>query len=71
MRATTISAYSTDPIGSGEAIAMKLAGIMASWKPASTIVFATVAKAEHGLHNNAFPAQSYKNASMKVQGKQT
>lgn len=53
---------------SGVAIAMELARIMATRRPAATIVFVAVAGEEQGLYGSQFLAQTYKNASMNVQG---
>lgn len=53
---------------SGVAISMELARIMATRRPAATIVFAAVAGEEQGLFGSTFLAQTYKNASVNVQG---
>ena len=53
---------------SGVAISMELARIMATHTPASTIVFVAVAGEEQGLYGSNFLAQTYKNASVNVQG---
>ena len=47
---------------------MELARIMATKRPAATIVFAAVAGEEQGLFGSNFLAQTYKNASVNVQG---
>ncbi|KAJ7593856.1 putative zinc metalloprotease [Mycena floridula] len=54
--------------GSGTAISMELARIMANHTSASTIIFAAVAGEEQGLFGSNFLAQQLKNASMDVQG---
>lgn len=57
-----------DDDGSGVAVSMELARIMASHRPAATIVFAVVAGEEQGLYGSEFMAETMKNASMDVQG---
>lgn len=52
---------------SGVAISLELARIMATRRPAATIVFAAVAGEENGLYGSRFLAQTYKNASVNVQ----
>lgn len=47
---------------------MELARIMATRRPAATIVFTAVAGEEQGLYGSNFLAQTYKNASVNVQG---
>lgn len=47
---------------------MELARIMATHKPAATIIFACVAGEEQDLFGSTFLAQQLKNASMDVQG---
>ena len=47
---------------------MELARIMATHRPASTIVFSVVAGEEQGLYGSNFQAQTYKNASVNVEG---
>ena len=47
---------------------MELARIMATHKPRATIVFVAVAGEEQGLYGSAFLANTYKNASVDVQG---
>lgn len=46
---------------------MELARIMATRRPAATIVFAAVAGEEQNLYGSNFLAQTYKNASVNVQ----
>lgn len=53
---------------SGVAISMELARIMATRRPAATIVFVAVAGEEQGLFGSTLLAQTYKNASVNVQG---
>ncbi|KAL9099367.1 MAG: hypothetical protein Q9163_005128 [Psora crenata] len=57
-----------DDDASGVAISLELARVMATRKPAATIVFAAVAGEEQNLYGSNFLAQSYKNASVDVQG---
>lgn len=57
-----------DDDASGVAISMELARVMATRRPAATIVFATVAGEEQGLYGSQFLAETMKNASMDVQG---
>lgn len=57
-----------DDDGSGVAISMELARVMAMKRPAATIIFAVVAGEEQGLYGSNFLAQQLKNASMDVQG---
>jgi Zn-dependent M28 family amino/carboxypeptidase len=57
-----------DDDASGVAIVMELARIMATHKPAATIMFAAVAGEEQGLFGSAFMAQTLKNAGTDVQG---
>ncbi|KAI4169434.1 MAG: hypothetical protein LQ343_005738 [Gyalolechia ehrenbergii] len=64
----TCDAPGADDDASGVAIAMELARIMATRRPAATIVFVAVAGEEQGLYGSQFLAQTYKNASMNVQG---
>jgi Zn-dependent M28 family amino/carboxypeptidase len=54
--------------GSGVAISLELARIMATLKPKATIVFAAVAGEEQNLYGSAFLAQTYKNNSVNVAG---
>ncbi|KAL8903362.1 MAG: hypothetical protein Q9207_003972 [Kuettlingeria erythrocarpa] len=57
-----------DDDASGVAISMELARIMATRRPAATIVFVAVAGEEQGLYGSNNLAQTYKNASVNVQG---
>ncbi|KAL9631275.1 MAG: hypothetical protein Q9164_005985, partial [Protoblastenia rupestris] len=57
-----------DDDASGVAISLELARIMATREPAATIVFAAVAGEEQGLYGSDFVAQTYRNASVDVQG---
>ncbi|KAI4105189.1 MAG: hypothetical protein LQ339_003520 [Xanthoria mediterranea] len=57
-----------DDDASGVAVSMELARIMATRRPAATIVFAAVAGEEQALYGSQYLAQSYKNASVNVQG---
>ncbi|KAK0441206.1 peptidase M28 [Desarmillaria tabescens] len=58
-----------DDDGSGVAVSMELARIMATRSPAATIMFAAVAGEEQGLYGSAFMAEQLKNNStMDVQG---
>ena len=47
---------------------MELARIMATRKPKATLVFVAVSGEEQGLYGSAFLANTYKNASVDVQG---
>jgi hypothetical protein len=49
-------------------VAMELARIMATKRPAATILFGAVAGEEQGLQGSAFFASSLKNASVNVEG---
>ncbi|CAL8575920.1 hypothetical protein XPA_001815 [Xanthoria parietina] len=57
-----------DDDASGVAVSMELARIMATRRPAATIVFAAVAGEEQALYGSQYLARSYKNASVNVQG---
>ncbi|KAK7452753.1 hypothetical protein VKT23_012154 [Stygiomarasmius scandens] len=57
-----------DDDGSGVAVSLELARIMASHQSRSTIIFATVAGEEQGLVGSTFMAQQLKNAGIDVQG---
>lgn len=50
---------------------MEIARILATYKPASTIVLAAVAGEEQNLYGSRFMAQTYKNASVNVEGMYT
>lgn len=72
-RVTDVDNYTADAPGadddaSGVAVSMELARIMATRRPAATIVFAAVAGEEQNLYGSNYLAQSYKNASVNVQG---
>ncbi|KAL9124566.1 MAG: hypothetical protein Q9217_006114 [Psora testacea] len=72
-RVTDVESFMDDAPGadddaSGVAISLELARIMARKKPAATIVFAAVAGEEQNLYGSDFLAQTYKNASVDVQG---
>ncbi|KAJ7748744.1 peptidase M28 [Mycena maculata] len=59
-----------DDDGSGVAVAMELARVMATHRPAATIMFAAVAVAgeEQGLFGSTFMADTLANASADIQG---
>ncbi|THU96058.1 putative zinc metalloprotease [Dendrothele bispora CBS 962.96] len=57
-----------DDDGSGVAVSMELARIMASHDTQSTIIFAAVAGEEQGLLGSNFMAQQLKSAGVDVQG---
>ncbi|MFJ2262566.1 M20/M25/M40 family metallo-hydrolase [Streptomyces sp. NPDC087844] len=57
-----------DDDASGVAVAMELARVMATRRPASTIVFAAVAGEEQGLYGAAYMASRFKAAGTDVQG---
>lgn len=57
-----------DDDASGVAVSMELARVMATRKPAATIVFAAVAGEEQGLYGSDFLAKSLKQAAVDVQG---
>ncbi|KAI6380166.1 hypothetical protein MCOR25_001818 [Pyricularia grisea] len=72
-RITDVMNYEADAPGanddaSGVALAMELARIFATRRPAATIVFTAVAGEEQGLYGSAFMAQTYRNASVNVEG---
>jgi len=72
-RCTNISDYTSDAPGadddgSGVAISLELARIMATHRPKATIVFAAVAGEEQDLFGSTFLAQTYKNNSVNVAG---
>jgi len=64
----TSDAPGADDDGSGVAIAMELARIVATRNPRSTMIFTTVAGEEQGLYGSNFQAFTYKNSSVDVQG---
>lgn len=57
-----------DDDASGVAVAMELARVMATRRPAATIVFAAVAGEEQGLYGAAHMASRFKAAGADVQG---
>ncbi|KAJ7727228.1 Zn-dependent exopeptidase [Mycena metata] len=57
-----------DDDGSGVAVAMELARVMANHTSVATMMFAAVAGEEQGLFGSAFMAATLKNASADVQG---
>lgn len=57
-----------DDDASGVAVAMELARVMATRRPAATIVFAAVAGEEQGLYGSAHMAELFKAAGTDVQG---
>ncbi|WLW53324.1 M28 family metallopeptidase [Streptomyces sp. YU58] len=57
-----------DDDASGVAVVLELARVMATRRPASTIVFAAVAGEEQGLYGSAYMAQQFKAAGADVQG---
>lgn len=57
-----------DDDGSGVAISMELARIMATHRPAATIIFAVVAGEEQGLFGSANLANQLKDDGVDVQG---
>lgn len=65
---STNDAPGADDDGSGVAISMELARIMATHQPAATIIFAIVAGEEQGLFGSAFMAQTLKQQGADVQG---
>jgi hypothetical protein len=64
----TSDAPGADDDASGVAAAMELARIMATRRPAATIVFAAVAGEEQGLYGAGHLAQLYRAAGTDVQG---
>ncbi len=58
----------TSGSGSGVAISLELARILATRRPKATIVFATVAGEEQNLYGSTFLAQTYQNNSVNVAG---
>ncbi|WP_148614124.1 M20/M25/M40 family metallo-hydrolase [Nocardioides rubriscoriae] len=71
-RATDVMDFTSDAPGadddaSGVAVAMELARIMATRRPAATIVFAAVAGEEQGLYGAAFLARQLKEEGADVQ----
>ncbi|MGH3325023.1 MAG: M20/M25/M40 family metallo-hydrolase, partial [Streptomyces sp.] len=64
----TSDAPGADDDASGVAVAMELARVMATRRPAATIVFAAVAGEEQGLYGARHMAQVFKDAGADVQG---
>jgi hypothetical protein len=64
----TSDAPGADDDASGVAVIMECARVIASHKPASTIVFAAVAGEEQGLYGSDYMAQQFKNGNADVQG---
>ncbi|MFI6009750.1 M28 family metallopeptidase [Streptomyces sp. NPDC051243] len=64
----TSDAPGADDDASGVAVVLELARVMATRRPASTIVFAAVAGEEQGLYGSAYMAQRLKAAGADVQG---
>lgn len=60
-----------DDDASGVAVAMELARIVATRDPKATMVFTAVAGEEQSLYGSGFQAQTYRNASVDVQGMYT
>ncbi|KAG8627077.1 hypothetical protein KVT40_004560 [Elsinoe batatas] len=60
-----------DDDASGVAVAMELARIVATRDPKATMVFTAVAGEEQSLFGSGFQAQTYRNASVDVQGMYT
>ncbi|MFD9223071.1 M20/M25/M40 family metallo-hydrolase [Streptomyces sp. NPDC060064] len=64
----TSDAPGADDDASGVAVAMELARVMATRRPAATIVFAAVAGEEQGLFGAAHMARTFKTAGVDLQG---
>ncbi len=64
----TSDAPGADDDGSGVAVSMELARVMATYRPEATLVFAAVAGEEQGLYGSAHMAQVFKDAGADVQG---
>ncbi|KAJ9614094.1 hypothetical protein H2200_002230 [Cladophialophora chaetospira] len=64
----TCDAPGADDDGSGVAISLELARVMATHHPKATIVFAAVAGEEQNLYGSTFLAQTYQNNSVNVAG---
>src|SRR5882757_5171463 len=47
---------------------MEMARICATRRPAATVIFAATAGEEQGLYGSAYLAQTFKNASLNVEG---
>jgi hypothetical protein len=72
-RVTDVTNFLSDSPGAGDdasgvAVTMELARVMATHRPAATIMFAAVAGEEQGLFGSAFMAATLKNMSADVQG---
>ncbi|MEV6108776.1 M28 family metallopeptidase [Streptomyces sp. NPDC051940] len=64
----TADAPGADDDASGVAVAMELARVMATRRPAATLVFAAVAGEEQGLYGSRHMATQFKAAGADVQG---
>ncbi|MCU7728997.1 M20/M25/M40 family metallo-hydrolase [Actinoplanes sp. KI2] len=64
----TSDAPGADDDGSGVAVIMELARVLATRSPEATIVFAAVAGEEQGLYGSDHLAQSFKDAGTDIQG---
>ncbi|MGW3030163.1 M20/M25/M40 family metallo-hydrolase [Streptomyces sp. NPDC001178] len=64
----TADAPGADDDASGVAVVLELARVMATRRPASTIIFAAVAGEEQGLYGSTYLAQQLKAAGTDVQG---
>jgi hypothetical protein len=64
----TSDAPGADDDGSGVAVIMELARVLATRGPEATIVFAAVAGEEQGLYGSDHLAQSFKDAGTDIQG---
>jgi hypothetical protein len=64
----TADAPGADDDGSGVAVVLELARVMAKRPSEATIVFATVTGEEQGLYGSAFMAAQYKAANADIQG---
>ena len=57
-----------DDDGSGVAVSLELARVMATRRPRSTLVFVAVAGEEQGLYGSNFLAETYANQSVNIAG---
>ncbi|MFF5294831.1 M20/M25/M40 family metallo-hydrolase [Paractinoplanes globisporus] len=64
----TSDAPGADDDGSGVAVVLELARVLATRSPEATIVFAAVAGEEQGLYGSDHLAQSFKDAGTDIQG---
>jgi len=64
----TSDAPGADDDGSGVAVVLELARVLATRSPEATIVFAAVAGEEQGLYGSDHLAQSFKDAGVDIQG---